>query len=79
MVDTAEASLDEVSSILIRMRELAEQSTNGTYTDTDRVNMNLEFAAKLDEISRIANASTFNGIALLSSSAQSVAFTIDAR
>ena len=46
LIQTAEGSLDEVSNILLRMKELAEQSLNGTVSDTDRGYLNAEYAAE---------------------------------
>jgi flagellin len=65
LVQTAEGALDEVSSILLRMKELAEQSMNGTLTDTDRGYLDSEFTALSEEIDRIAAGTEFNGVTLL--------------
>ena len=65
MVQVAEGALDEVSNILLRMRELAEQSLNGTLTDTERLYLNDEYMALQEEIDRISNSSEFNGMKLL--------------
>jgi flagellin len=65
LVQTAEGALDEVSSILLRMKELAEQALNGTLTDTDRGYLDSEYTALTDEITRIAGGTEFNGVNLL--------------
>jgi len=65
LIQTAEGSLDEVSNILLRMKELAEQSLNGTLTDTDRSYLDAEYNALMSEIDRISDASAFNGVQLL--------------
>jgi flagellin len=65
LVQTGEGSLDEVSSILLRMKELSEQSLNGTLSNTDRGYLNNEFSALKDEIDRISDATEFNGVKLL--------------
>jgi len=65
LVQTAEGALNEVSSNLSRMRELAVQSANGTLNTTDRSVIDLEFTALKAEIDRIANTTEFNGISLL--------------
>ena len=65
LVQTGEGALDEVSSILLRMKELAEQSLNGTLTDTDRGYLDSEYTALSDEITRIADGTQFNGVDLL--------------
>lgn len=68
MVQLAEGALDEVSGILIRMRELAQQAGNETMGASERGYINTEFSALADEIDRISLATEFNGIALLDGS-----------
>jgi flagellin len=68
MVQVGEGALDEVSSILLRMRELAEQSLNGTLSDTERIYLNQEFTDLMDEVDRISATADFNGIKLLDGS-----------
>jgi len=68
LIQTGEGALDEVSSILLRMKELAEQSLNGTLSDTDRSYLDAEYTALGDEIDRIAGGTTFNSVALLDGS-----------
>jgi len=65
LVQTAEGALSEVSSNLVRMRELAVEASNGTLNSSDRASLDAEFSALSDEISRVAGETTFNGIALL--------------
>jgi flagellin len=66
LVQTAEGALTEVHSMLNRMFSLSEQSANGTYdNEVDRANLQKEFSALRTEIDRIADASNFNGQALL--------------
>jgi len=65
LVQTAEGTLNEIGSLLTRMRELSVQSNNGTYTASDRALIDQEFTALKGEIKRIASNSTFNGISLL--------------
>jgi flagellin len=72
LVQTAEGALDEVSSILLRMKELAEQSLNGTLSDTDRGYLNSEFSALSSEIDRISDGVDFNGVKLLDGSGNTV-------
>jgi flagellin len=72
LVQTAEGALDEVSSILLRMKELAEQSLNGTLSDTDRGYLNAEFSALSSEIDRISDGVDFNGVKLLDGSGDTV-------
>ncbi len=66
LTQTAEGALDETSSILIRLRELAVQASNGTVNSTDRDTLNQEFSALVSEIDRISSSTTFNGTSLLS-------------
>ena len=61
MIQTAEGALSETQAIGQRMRELAVQSANGTYTDEDRALINQEFDQLKSEIDRIANDTEFNG------------------
>ena len=68
MAQTAEGSLNEVHSMLNRMTELATQSANGIYDDTDRQAMNAEFQQLKSEIDRIASSTNFNGKNLLDGS-----------
>ena len=69
LVQVAEGALDEVSNILLRLRELTEQSLNGTLTDTERGYLDSEFQDLLGEIDRIAQSTEFNGLQLLDGSA----------
>lgn len=66
LIQTAEGGCNEVHSILGRMRELAVQSSNGTYQDGDRDTLEREYQAVMEEIDRIAESTHFNGIHLLS-------------
>jgi len=63
-----DAALSEIGNLLQRMAELAQQSANGIYTNTQRSALSSEFLALGSEIERIAVTTTFNGIYLLSSS-----------
>ena len=64
LVQTAEGALTEVHSMLNRMVELATQSANGTYSDSNRAEMQKEIDALRKEIDRISNTSNFNGTKL---------------
>jgi len=61
--------LDEISSMLTRMKEIATQALNGTYTTDDLANLNLEYAQLSDEIDRISNNTYFNGVAVVGGTA----------
>ena len=67
LIHLAEGASDEVSQILIRMRELATQALNGTYSSDDIENLNSEFVQIRDEIKRIAGNTLFNGIPVIHS------------
>lgn len=68
MLQTAEGALQIVDELLIRMKELAEQSATGSYSETQRNIMNNEFSQLANEIDRIANTTSFNGITMLNTS-----------
>jgi flagellin len=65
MIQTADGALGVIDEKLIRMKELAEQAATGTYTSSQRAIINSEYQAMASEITRIANATDFNGIYLL--------------
>ncbi|MCP4572071.1 MAG: flagellin FliC [bacterium] len=65
MVQVGEGALDEVSNILIRMKELAEQSMTGTLSNSERAYLDAEYSALTSEIDRISEATEFNGVKLL--------------
>lgn len=65
MLEVAEGATLEISNMLIRMRELAVQSGSGTYSDTDRQALDLEFGALMTEIDRIAKNTTWNTMSIL--------------
>jgi flagellin len=65
MLEVAEGATLEISNMLIRMRELAVQSASGTYSDSDRDALDLEFGALMTEIDRIAANTTWNTMSIL--------------
>ncbi len=65
VIQTAEGALIEVESMLQRMRELAVQSANGTYTTEDRIAIQAEIDQLNEEITRIAETTEFNTMTLL--------------
>jgi len=76
LVNVTEGALNEQSSILIRLRELASQAATGTVGSTERATIQLEFSALRDELTRIAQTTEFNGIGLIDGNlASSVAST----
>jgi len=69
MANTYDAAAEEVGSVLNRMRELAVQMSNGTYTGDDRTNAQKEFSALSSEIDRIADHTRWNGDVISATSA----------
>jgi len=65
MLEVAEGATLEISNMLIRMRELAVQSASGTYSDSDRDALDLEFGALMTEMDRIAKNTTWNTMSIL--------------
>ena len=65
MLQVAEGAVSEISNILGRMKELAVQSASGTYSDTDRAALDLEFQQLMQEIDRIATKTEWNEKTLL--------------
>ena len=65
MLEVAEGATLEISNMLIRMRELAVQSASGTYSDSDRDALDLEFGALMTEMDRIARNTTWNTMSIL--------------
>jgi flagellin len=64
-IQTAEGYLQETSDILQRMRELAVQASNGIYSSEDRMQIQVEISALVDEVNRIASHAQFNGMNIL--------------
>jgi flagellin len=69
LIQTAEGALDEVSNMLVRLKELAVQKANGTYNNKDKENLKLEMTSLTDEITNIFNNTKFNGSTVLKSAA----------
>ena len=65
LIQTADGALQVVDEKLIRMKELALQAATGTYNSDQRLIIDSEYQAMASEITRIANATDFNGIYLL--------------
>ena len=68
LVQTAEGALSETINILQRIRELAVQSANGTISNTNRGDLQLEVTELLSQINSIANNTEFNGVLPLAAS-----------
>jgi len=78
LLQVAEGALNESSGILIRMRELAVQSANGTIDAAGRTTLDAEFQALLGEVTRVANVTEFNGVQLLDGTAPAVTLQVGA-
>jgi flagellin len=76
MVDTAEGAMQETHNLLLRMRELAVQSANGTLTDADRDHTDAEFQQLSAEITRISDNTKWAGKGLLDGTATNLVFQI---
>lgn len=69
LIQVSEGGLNEISNIMIRLRELAIQAASDTIGDTERQFTDREYQALKQEIDRIANATQFNGTPLLNGKA----------
>jgi flagellin len=69
VVQTADSSLNETQNILTRLRELASQSASSGVSNTERGYIQNEVNGLVSEVDRIANATEYNGVALLNSAA----------
>ncbi|MBI5665816.1 MAG: flagellin FliC [Nitrospirae bacterium] len=65
IVQTAEGGMNEVHTILTRMRELSQQAATGVLSTSDRSALNQEFQDLKSEITRISDTTEFNGLKLL--------------
>ena len=75
VIQTAEGSLNEISNILIRMRELGMQSASDGVGTTERSYMQVELGALRSEINRISAGTEFNGLKLIDGSLSSTGLT----
>ncbi len=69
LAQTAEGGMNEITSMLQRMRELSVQASNGTLAAGDRTNLQTEVDALALQIQDVADRTTFNGVALLTADA----------
>lgn len=72
MAQTAEGAMGEVTNMLQRIRELANQSANGTLSEQDRTSLQAETNQLLAEINNISKTSNFNGLKLLDGSTKNI-------
>jgi len=78
LLQTAEGATIEISDMLQRMRELAVQASNDTYTDAERSYLNLEFQQLTTEMTRIAANTQWNGMNILDGSSNQFNFQVGA-
>lgn len=76
LIQTAEGGINEVSNILLRLRELSVQSASDTIGDVERGFTDKEFQALKGEIDRIAQVTKFNGTNLLNGSGETLDFQV---
>lgn len=76
LVQTAEGGLNETSSLLTRMKELAMQAANDTLTDADRSLVEGEYQMMRQELDRISKSTEFNGRKLLNGSGEALEFQV---
>lgn len=76
LIQTAEGGLNESSSLLGRMKELAIQAANDTLTDTERGYVSMEYQGIMNELERISRNTDFNGRKLLDGSGSRLDFQV---
>ncbi len=79
LVQVAEGALNEISSIMIRLRELAVQAASDTIGPVERQFLNVEYDQLVSEIDRIADGTEFNGTQLLSGTGSILDFQVGTR
>jgi flagellin len=79
LVQVAEGSLNEISSIMIRLRELSVQAASDTIGPVERQFLNVEYDQLVSEIDRIADGTEFNGTQLLSGTGSVLDFQVGTR
>jgi flagellin len=79
MAETAENGAGEVSSVLVRLREIAVEAANGNLNSTDRGVLNTEYQELIAEVDRLAEATEFNGTELLAGVLNTIAFQVGIR
>ena len=65
LIQVAEGSMNEITNIMVRLRELATQAASDTISNLERSYTNKEYVQLVEEIDRISNSTEFNGIQLL--------------
>lgn len=77
LIQTAEGAMDEVSNMLVRMKELAVQKASGTYSGTDTANIDAEMDALIAEMTNIESNTMFNGTTVLNGGTRNIAISHD--
>jgi flagellin len=75
LMQTAGGAMVQQANVLTRMKELATQAANGTYSSADLANIDTEFQQLISEVDRIAQSTSFNGLNLLTTT-QTVTFQV---
>ena len=75
IISITDGAISEITNIMSRLAELAEQSANGVYSNGQRTALQLEFTALMSEVTRIAYSTEFNGVKLLSGGGE-IAFQV---
>ncbi len=78
LAQTAEGAIGEIANNLQRLRELAVQSANATNSTSDRASLDAESTQLINEITRVASQTSFNGITLLDGTFTSQTFQVGA-
>lgn len=78
LVQTADGALDTMTGIFQRMRELATQASNGTYSTNDYTQLDTEYQQLSSEATRIATTTKFNSLAVTSTGAGAFTFQVGA-
>ena len=76
LVQTADGAVSTMGDIFQRMRELAVQATNASYSADDRAKLNTEYQELATEATRIANDTNFNGLSIISGNAGTFSFQV---
>lgn len=79
LVQVAEGALNEVSAILIRLRELSVQAASDTIGPVERQFLNVEYDQLISEVDRIADGTEFNGTPLLAGTGSILDFQVGTR
>ncbi len=76
LVQTAESTMTNISSLLGQMTTLAAQASTGTYSSSQLSNIDTQFQKLLSEINRVASVASFNGVNLLDGSTSSISIQV---